>query len=229
MTDFTTAASSSPSPARSASSSPAAASSEVKPADQLNALVSTKPGNAVDVRDETLPGTFLSTLVPSAAVSFAVQLLFGIPSVIYSTDITYDLAGGMGFYTTLATAFLVPVLRRRERERERARARNENHSEGRCPGQVDAKTEAALEHDDHCLGNAKTERLKTPNGTGISEDGEAGLFDGLSLTRDWDWRQVAITCATLIWALRREFFRRKPSFYALVLVPVYRFLSGSVY
>ena len=60
------------------------------------------------------PGTgspFLSTLLPAVAASAAVQLAFGVPSIIKQTEIYYDLAGGVGYYATLATVFVVPVLR----------------------------------------------------------------------------------------------------------------------
>ncbi|KAK4208338.1 hypothetical protein QBC37DRAFT_79454 [Rhypophila decipiens] len=60
-----------------------------------------------------LPGSFISTLLPAASASLAVQVLFGIPSILNQTELAYDLGGGVGYYVTLATAFLVPVLRRR--------------------------------------------------------------------------------------------------------------------
>ena len=96
---------------------------------------------------------FLSTLLPAVASSAAVQLAFGVPSILQHTELCYDLAGGFGYYATLATGFIVPVLR--------------------------AKLVAA------------------GAGADIS-----GMLRGLSLTRDWDWRQVALTGANFVWAAR---------------------------
>jgi len=55
---------------------------------------------------------FLSTLAPSILAASAVQLLFGIPSILAHTDILYDFAGGWAFLATLTTSLLVPALRR---------------------------------------------------------------------------------------------------------------------
>ena len=106
------------------------------------------------------PGTaspFLSTLIPAIASSAAVQLAFGIPSILKQTDVYYDLAGGCGYYATLATVLVVPVLR--------------------------AKLAAA------------------GPGADIKE-----VLRGLSLSKDWDWRQVGLTGANFVWAARWRFF-----------------------
>lgn len=123
------------------------------------------PTQGIDA--ESLPGSFLSTLVPCAAASSAIQVLFGILSVIYQTEKGYDLAGGVGFYTALATGFVVPVLRRRERERLVAEASSGHR---------------------HTKGDAKEYN-----------------WNALSLKRDWDWRQLALTGSTFVWAFRGKF------------------------
>ncbi|KAM7185193.1 hypothetical protein V8F33_012536 [Rhypophila sp. PSN 637] len=110
-----------------------------------------------------LPGTFLSTFLPAAS-AIAVQVLFGIPSILNQTELAYDLGGGVGYYVTLATAFLVPVLRRRL-----AQAKNE-YAQMEGPG---------------------------PSRPITAKD----LLKGLSL-KDWDWRQLAVTGGTVMWAFR---------------------------
>ncbi|KAM7212633.1 Protein of unknown function (DUF1295) domain containing protein [Rhypophila decipiens] len=108
-----------------------------------------------------LPGTFISTFLPAASASLAVQVLFGIPSILNQTELAYDLGGGVGYYVTLATAFLVPVLRRR-------------------------------------LAQAESEAAQVD---GLSPITIKDLLKGLSL-KDWNWRQLAVTGGTVMWAFR---------------------------
>ncbi|KAK0615102.1 hypothetical protein B0T17DRAFT_602197 [Bombardia bombarda] len=54
---------------------------------------------------------FLSNLAPAVTAAYAVQLAFGVPSVIRHSDLFYDLSGGFTFVLTLASSFLLPALR----------------------------------------------------------------------------------------------------------------------
>ncbi len=55
---------------------------------------------------------FLSNLLPAASSAFAVQLLFGLPSVARHTEFLYDFSGGLTFLLTLSSSLLAPALRR---------------------------------------------------------------------------------------------------------------------
>ncbi|KAK3938632.1 hypothetical protein QBC46DRAFT_389715 [Diplogelasinospora grovesii] len=56
-------------------------------------------------------GPFAANLVPAASSALAVQLAFGIPSVLAHTDMFYDFSGGWTFLLTLASSFFLPALR----------------------------------------------------------------------------------------------------------------------
>ncbi|KAK4443235.1 hypothetical protein QBC34DRAFT_417455 [Podospora aff. communis PSN243] len=56
---------------------------------------------------------FLSNLLPAILASYSVQLLTGIPSVLFASEIFYDLAGGLSFLLTLSSSLFLPALRRK--------------------------------------------------------------------------------------------------------------------
>lgn len=55
---------------------------------------------------------FLSNLAPAVSAAFGIQLLFGIPSVVFHSDFFYDFSGGWTFLLTLASSLILPALRR---------------------------------------------------------------------------------------------------------------------
>ena len=91
---------------------------------------------------------FLSTLTPAILAASTIQILFAIPSIILSTDLLYDFAGGWVFFVTLGSSLLAPALRR-----------------------------------------------------------NAPITLGDALTT-WNWRQLALTAAALVYSTRREFLLR---------------------
>ena len=104
---------------------------------------------------------FLSTLVPSIALSYGIQTLVAVPSIIAGSERFYDASGSATYLLCTAASLYIPTLR------ARAAAAAAGQTKPAWPSLIASLT-------------------------------------GKGNVNAWNWRQVALSAAVSIWAMRRK-------------------------